>query len=204
MPKAPIPEYARAMTWAEIRRREPLYVLIRWEFYVGLAGFVLFAAYFPWEWVANWAMVQAFVSVMEIVVPSIEGLDPAYRHLPMPASKAQLAFLHFMGVATLVCKMVMQKATVWREGSLWRFYLFSGGMAVLSLYYAYFLFFWDGTFYSEPGLWHGSRLQVVSAHTVAWLILIGTWSLVLSAVRKVVRRNRARRSGQTTGAVNNV
>ncbi len=191
MARAPIPEYARNMTWTEIRRREPGYELGRWEFYVGLAVFVLFAAYFPWPWVADWAVVQAFVAVMGSIVPSIEGLAPEYRHLPIEASKAQLSCIHFTGGAMVICKLLMQKNWILREVQIWKFYVKAIGAIVLSLFIVVVFFFWDGGFDSnraEPGMGHHSRMQIAGFYTFMWFSLGALWSLALGYVGEIVRR----------------
>ncbi len=197
MARAPIPEYARNMTWAEIRRRGPGYELSRWEFYVGLAAFVLFAAYFPWPWIADWAVVQAFVAVMGSIVPLIDGLSPEYRQLPVAASKAQLSFIHFIGGAMVICQLVTQKRWVFRDVRTWRFYSMAISAFVLSLLFVYFLFFWDGSLDSgseELASWHDSRLEIVFLYTLMWFGLGAAWSYVLGTGREIVRRGGSDRA----------
>lgn len=185
----PLPPYARHMSTAQLNQTFCWYFLMRWEFYLVLVAFVLFAAYFPWPWVADWGAVKAFVTVMERIVPSINGLPPEARHLPLAASKAQLSFIHFCGGIGFVYKLITQRPAVWREMSKLRFLVGSICFAVVAACWVYAIFFWAGNLNNGPQEdWHANRLQVAATHTVFWLFLTMTVSIAWSGIQEVIRQ----------------
>ncbi len=187
--RPPLPEYARDMTLDEINRSVPLYFLMRWEFYLALVAFVLFAAYFPWSWVADWGIVRVLVAAMERIVPSIAGLPSEARHLPREASKAQLSFIHFCCAVTFTYKMITQRAAVWRVASKARFLVGSTAASTLGSMFVYLIFFWTGHFnHGAADGWHGSRLEVAGCHTAFWLLLTLAFSMAWSGLQEVIRQ----------------
>lgn len=185
----PLPPYARHMSTAELNRTFCWYFLMRWEFYLALVSFVLFAAYFPWPWIADWSVVKAFVAVMERIVPSIDGLPPEARHLPLAASKAQLSFIHFWGGIAFVYKLITQRPAIWRMASKWRFLVGAIAAAILGAFYISAIFFWSGNFNVPPDqAWHANRLQVVGYYTFWWLALTMTFSMSWSGIQEVIRQ----------------
>lgn len=185
----PLPPYARHMSTAQLNRTFCWYFLMRWEFYLVLVAFVLFAAYFPWPWVADWGAVKAFVAVMERIVPSIDGLPPEARHLPLAASKAQLSFIHFCGGIGFVYKLITQRPAVWREGSKRRFMVIVICAAILGALYVSAIFFWSGNFNIPPDqAWHANRLQIAGYYTSWWLALTMTFSMCWSGIQELIRQ----------------
>lgn len=189
--KRPLPPHARHLSTAELNRTFCWYFLMRWEFYLALVSFVLFAAYFPWPWVADWSAVKALVAVMERIVPSIDGLPQEARHLPLAASKAQLSFIHFCGAVGFVYKLITQRPAIWREGSKFRFIGGAVCASILAAYWVHAIFFWHGHFNHGPEQgWHANRLQVAATHTVFWLFLTMTVSIAWSGIQEVIRQLR--------------
>lgn len=117
----PLPESARGLTAEQVARTSPLYFVIRWKTYVAIAAFVLAVTYFPWVWVADWGVIRVLVVAMEQLIASIDKLPTEARNLPVDASKAQLSFIHFVGIVTLFYKLYTQPLTFYREAENWRY-----------------------------------------------------------------------------------
>ncbi|MEX0603957.1 MAG: hypothetical protein WD623_10420 [Marinobacter sp.] len=186
-----LPDYAKNMTLDELNRNMPLYFMMRWEFYVALALFVLTTAYFPWDWIADLGVVRVFFMGMEKVIPSISGLPLELRQMSLDASKAQLSVIHFFGVVAFIYKIANQHPAVWRTISKVRLRIGCIGCFLLCIYPIYALFFWAGYFdVGKSEIVHSTSLKLASFHIFWWLALTLFCSLAWSFVQELYRRSK--------------
>lgn len=189
MDRSRLPAYARNMTSAEIYATNPHRFLMWCEFYVCLAVIVLVALYLPWGWIGQWALAQAFVSVMEQIVPSIAGLEAEYRYLSLDASKARLSFIHWIGGGLCIIRLITLPLPVYYEAPCWKLWI--GAISYIGLVTPLMLwvFFWDGVFREEPGFWYGNNLAVVLSNLTLWSFITFGLSWAWGFTKELRRRH---------------
>lgn len=113
-------EFSKSLSPEEFRRHNAGYFLVSFRLWGSYIGFVLFCAYFPWEWVADWPTMQAFADAVASITPLIDELPEELRQRPEKVSRVHLAFVNAVGMAFALWWLVTQPRPATRKTELYK------------------------------------------------------------------------------------
>ncbi len=205
MKRYPPPLYARRMSMDEIVRLSPIYFMHLWQFYAFVAVFGVLATYFPWSWVADYAVAQALVVTMERAMPSVAALTTGTHMLPVDAVKAKWSFVHLVCGFLVFYKLVCQKPAVHRETPKLRAFMGVVCAGAIATVFLLFFFLSPKAFHDNGPDWAKSSLGESAWVLFSWWCFAFASSLAWSFWQDLLRRYRffrmVKRQGSGQGCV---